>query len=255
MTTRRRAPRPTATRRARRTAPGAQPRRARARSSATRQRIIEAALHAFGEHGFDGAMTRDIAEAAGVQQPLINYHFGSKDGLWRAVVAHLFAELRESVQGRLGEVATLDPPEALAAVLHHFVLFTAERLQLSRLMLKETAARGERLIWIVEHHLRPSFNAALALIQAAQRRGALAGIEPVSAYYLFVGAATSAFVMGPAYQLLTGCDPFSPERRNAYADAVVQLFLPTHRAAPKRRRPELRPPGGASVRIREDTDQ
>ncbi len=213
-------------------------------------------MQAFGEHGFDGAMTRDIAAAAGVQQPLINYHFGSKDGLWRAVVAHLFAEMRESVQGRLGEVAALDPPEALAAVLHHFVLFTAERPQLSRLMLKETAARGERLSWIVDHHLRPSFDAALVLIQAAQRRGVLAGIEPVSAYYLFVGAATSAFVMGPAYQLLTGCDPFSPDRRNAYADAVVRLFLPTHRVATKRRRPAaLRPPGGASLRIHEDTDQ
>jgi AcrR family transcriptional regulator len=226
----------------------ARPRRSRASSGATRGRIIEAALHAFGEHGYDGAMTRDIAAGAGVQQPLINYHFGSKDGLWRAVVAHLFAELRESVQGRLGEIAALDPPEALAAVLHHFVLFTAERPQLSRLMLKETAARSERLGWIVEYHLRPSFDAALALIRAAQRRGALSGIDPVSAYYLFVGAATSAFVMGPAYQLLTGDDPFRPDRRAAYADAVVRLFLPRH-AAPTRRRgrgavPTLASPGG-----------
>jgi AcrR family transcriptional regulator len=211
VTTRRRAPRPTATRRARRTAPGAQPRRARARSSATRQRIIEAALRRIRRARLrrrdDPRHRRGRGRAATAHQL---YHFGSKDGLWRVVVAHLFAELRESVQGRLGEVATLDPPEALAAVLHHFVLFTAERPQLSRLMLKETAARGERLIWIVEHHLRPSFNAALALIQAAQRRGALAGIEPVSAYYLFVGAATSAFVMGPAYQLLTAAIRSAP---------------------------------------------
>jgi AcrR family transcriptional regulator len=212
------------------------PRRPRASSKATRRRIIEAALRAFGEHGYDGAMTRDIAAAAGVQQPLINYHFGSKDGLWRAVVAHLFAEMRDSVQGRLGEVAALDPPEALGAVLHHFVRFTAERPQLSRLILKETAARGARLRWIVEHHLRPTFDAALALIRAAQRHGALPGIDPVSAYYLFLGAATSAFVMGPAYQLLTGDDPFRADRRDAYADAVVRLFLPGH-ARPGRRAP------------------
>lgn len=179
-------------------------------------------------------MTRDIAAAAGVQQPLINYHFGSKEGLWRAVVAHLFSELQESVSGRLGEVSALGPAEALAAMLHHFVLFTAERPQLSRLMLKETASHGERLSWIVDHHLRPSFEAALALIRAAQRRGALAGIDPISAYYLFVGAATSAFVMGPAYELLTGDDPFRADRRAAYADAVVRLFLPTHVAAARR---------------------
>lgn len=179
-------------------------------------------------------MTRDIAATAGVQQPLINYHFGSKDGLWRAVVAHLFGEMRASVRGRLGEVATLDPPRALAAMLHHFVLFTAERPQLSRLMLKETAARGERLSWIVEHHLRPTFDAALELIRAAQRHGAVRGIDPVNVYYLFVGAATSAFVMGPAYQLLTGDDPFRAARRDAYAAAVVRLFLPDHDVAPRR---------------------
>ena len=246
MPARRRAPSALA-RRPRRTDPAPRPRRTRASSGATRQRIIEAALQAFGELGYDGAMTRDIARAAGIQQPLINYHFGSKDGLWRAAVAQLFAELRASVEGRLGEVASLDPPDALAAVLRHFVLFTAEHPELSRLMIKESAARSERLAWIVEQHLRPTFEGALALIRAAQRRGALAGIDPVSAYHLFVGAATSAFVMGPAYQLLTGSDPFSPERRHAYADAVVRLFLPTHQP-PERRHPrrEWHPPVGRS---------
>lgn len=199
-------------------------------------------------------MTRDIADAAGVQQPLINYHFGSKDGLWRAAVAQLFVELRDSIQGELGQVAALDPPDALAAMLRHFVLFNAQRPQLSRLMLKETAAGSERLTWIVNHHLRPSFEAALSLIRAAQGRGLLAGLDPVSVYYLFVGASTSAFVMGPAYQLLTGSDPFAPSRRAAYADAVVRLFLPTHGAGSGRRRAsEIRPPAGAAehpVRIR-----
>ncbi|MFN8644111.1 MAG: TetR family transcriptional regulator [Candidatus Binatia bacterium] len=212
----------------------------RPRSDATRRRIIDAALQAFGARGYDGAMTRDIAAAAGIRQPLINYHFGSKDGLWRAAVAHLFAELRDSLAGRLNEVAGLPPPEAFAAMLRHFVLFTAQRPELSRLMIRESAARSPRLSWIVDAHLRPSFDAALALIRAAQRHGALPGLDPVSAYFLFVGAATSAFVMGPAYQLLTGSDPFSPARRAAYADAVVRLFLPPdarsrHAAAASRR--------------------
>lgn len=217
----------------------------RSRSDATRLRILEAALQAFSAHGYDGAMTRDIAEAAGIQQPLINYHFGSKEGLWRATVAHLFDELRASLRRDLGQVASLDAPEALAAVLRHLVEFTAARPQLSRLMLKETAAGSERLEWIVTHHLRPSFEAALAMIRAAQQRGVLTGIDPVSVYYLFVGAATSAFVMGPAYQLLTGSDPFTAPRRAAYADAVVRLFLPEHRDTGRRQaaaeiRPRLR---------------
>jgi hypothetical protein len=98
-------------------------------------------------------------------------------------------------------------------------------------MIKETAARSPRLEWIVNRHVRPSFEAVLSLIRQTQARGSLPGIEPASAYYLFMGAATSVFVMAPAYRLLTGQDPFSPERRIAYADSLVRLFLPERAAA------------------------
>jgi AcrR family transcriptional regulator len=202
------------------------PRRSRARSTETRLRIIEAALQAFGDAGFDGALTRDIARAAGVQQPLINYHFGSKEGLWRSAVEHLFGQLTASIAEALPRLSSLDPRDALAAVLEHFVHFNADHPELARLMIKETTARGPRLEWVIDRHVRPSFEAVLELVRQAQRRGSLSGIEPASAYYLFMGAATSVFVMAPAFQLLTGNDPFSCERRAAYAAALVRLFLP-----------------------------
>jgi len=205
-------------------------------------RIIEAALQAFGEQGYDGAMTRDIARGAGVQQPLINYHFGSKEGLWRAAVAHLFTLLSARVAETLPRVQSLDAREAFALVLRRFVHFNAEFPELTRLMIKETTARSTRLDWLVEQHVRPTFEAVLALIRKAQARGSLRGIDPASAYYLFMGAATGVFVMAPAYELLTGIDPFSPERRDAYADAVVALFLPEQSDGSKKRLPagELR---------------
>jgi len=53
-------------------------------ADATRERILAAALDLFSELSFDGASTRDIAARAGVTQPLLNYHFRSKDELWRA---------------------------------------------------------------------------------------------------------------------------------------------------------------------------
>ncbi|MDS0132231.1 MULTISPECIES: TetR family transcriptional regulator [unclassified Amycolatopsis] len=39
----------------------------------------------FSEKGFAGARVRDIAERAGVSKDLIAYHFGGKEGLYRAV--------------------------------------------------------------------------------------------------------------------------------------------------------------------------
>ncbi|MEC7160402.1 MAG: TetR family transcriptional regulator, partial [Pseudomonadota bacterium] len=59
------------------------PRGSYAKSADTRRAILDAAIPAFAEHGPEGASTRGIATAAGVNQPALNYHFGSKDGLYR----------------------------------------------------------------------------------------------------------------------------------------------------------------------------
>ena len=51
-------------------------------AEATRQAILDAAADAFCRRGYDGAGTRDIAGAAGVDPRLITRYFGSKEGLF-----------------------------------------------------------------------------------------------------------------------------------------------------------------------------
>ena len=51
----------------------------------TRARILQAAEEEFADHGFDGVSVRQIALRADVPVALINYHFGSKEGLYRAI--------------------------------------------------------------------------------------------------------------------------------------------------------------------------
>jgi AcrR family transcriptional regulator len=60
-----------------------------ARGDETRLRIIEAAIERFGEAGFGGASTRDIAAHAGVNAPALQYYFESKEGLYRACAEHI----------------------------------------------------------------------------------------------------------------------------------------------------------------------
>jgi AcrR family transcriptional regulator len=54
-----------------------------------RARIRDAALWHFGEHGFDRATIRGIAETAGVSSGLVRHHFGSKEALRDACDAYL----------------------------------------------------------------------------------------------------------------------------------------------------------------------
>jgi AcrR family transcriptional regulator len=55
-------------------------------SKATREKIIKAASRAFARDGYEGASIRAIVADAEVNQAAINYHFGSKEGLYRAVL-------------------------------------------------------------------------------------------------------------------------------------------------------------------------
>jgi AcrR family transcriptional regulator len=54
--------------------------------SGTREAILDAATRQFAERGYDGASMRVIAAAAGVDQKLIAYFFGSKQHLFVAAV-------------------------------------------------------------------------------------------------------------------------------------------------------------------------
>jgi AcrR family transcriptional regulator len=59
------------------------------RGDETRLRIIEAAIESFGEHGFEGASTRDIAARAGVNAPALQYYFENKEGVYRACAEYI----------------------------------------------------------------------------------------------------------------------------------------------------------------------
>ena len=59
------------------------------RGEETRARIVEAAVAVFGERGYEGASTRDIATAAGVNTPAIQYYFDGKEGVYLECVEHL----------------------------------------------------------------------------------------------------------------------------------------------------------------------
>jgi len=76
-----------------------EPRRAVRRGADTRQALILAGLALFGEHGPDGTTTRMLAAHSGANVASIPYYFGSKEGLYLAVVEYIV----ERVQSHLAE--------------------------------------------------------------------------------------------------------------------------------------------------------
>ncbi|MFT4221246.1 MAG: TetR family transcriptional regulator [Microbacterium sp.] len=60
--------------------------RPRGGASDARGRILAAAIHEFGERGYDGATVRNIAAGAGVDAALVHHYFGTKADLFAETV-------------------------------------------------------------------------------------------------------------------------------------------------------------------------
>jgi AcrR family transcriptional regulator len=70
------------------------------RGEDTRLRILRTALQVFAAEGYDGASTRTLAQQAGVNLPALQYYFGNKEGLYRAVIDHI----SDNVESRVAPV-------------------------------------------------------------------------------------------------------------------------------------------------------
>lgn len=73
-------------------------------SAATRAALIKAASPLFAQEGFETARTRDIADKAKANVSAINYHFGSKMGLYEAVIRRQTEQLSPEPSLRAGEI-------------------------------------------------------------------------------------------------------------------------------------------------------
>jgi TetR/AcrR family transcriptional regulator len=191
----------------------------------TRDRILAAAVDLFAERSFDGATTREIAARAGVAQPLLNYHYRSKDELWRAAVDSLFASLTSSTSKHLRGLRGVDDLTRAQLRVREFVTFSARNPQLHRIITQESKADGARMDYLVERHVRPLYEGTVALFEQLVRDGVVPDIAPAHLYYILTGAGPTMFVLAPECRRLTGLDPESDEVIEAHADAVCTLLF------------------------------
>lgn len=79
------------------------------RTDTPRARVLQAASRLFSELGFDAASLQQIADAAGVARATPSYFFGSKEGLWKAVLdeqSRAAATVLPTALDRLGAQST-----------------------------------------------------------------------------------------------------------------------------------------------------
>jgi AcrR family transcriptional regulator len=217
---------------------GRPPKKGRGRArGVTRETILEAALKEFAECGYEGATTASIARRVRVTQPLIHYHFGSKQALWRATVDSIFARLSAQVEDAERRVEGMGPAAKFVTLTYSFIDFAVSNPELARITHNEGVVRTERLEWMVKNHLRPLYKRWGAYIESAKEAGIIKDLPPAFVVTALLGALAQFFDLAPLVREVWGIEPTTQENVRAYANSVVEMFLE-----------------GASVRIDEDFD-
>ncbi|WNG34178.1 TetR/AcrR family transcriptional regulator [Archangium violaceum] len=194
-------------------------------SGSGRAEILAAATKEFADRGYAGATTAGIARLAGVTQPLVHHHFGSKQGLWDAVIEELFKELHTLIQETLREVEGLDRRTRLAHLLRTAVFFSGRRPEFSRLVRTESSAGGEAFDVIFDKWRKGPMAFLLNELSAATEEGTLRPIDSKFAYFALIGAITQPFAEPRAAQRSFELDMRDERVIARYADFVVDMVL------------------------------
>lgn len=200
------------------TTPKPRGRRPQAVAEQTRAEVVAAARALFAERGVDAVGTRHIAAAAGVAHGLVRHHFGSKAGVWHAVVDAADAEfaaalipLADAVDGGGRDVADF---------VAGFVDACARQPDIARLLVHEGTVGGERLDQLLErlNNARATFAPISARLRAA---GRLSDIDDDEFLLLLLMAGMMPFGLPALTQGLLG-RPLSPQR---HAQLLVETLL------------------------------
>ena len=112
-------------------------------AQATRESILKAAIKVFSKNGFDGGRVEQISKAAKSYDRMIYYYFGSKEGLFVAVLDDIYRRMDEA-ECRIG----LDydaPVDALAKLVRFKLEYYRRHPEFVTLLNTENLHRGRHL--------------------------------------------------------------------------------------------------------------
>lgn len=187
--------------------------------------ILQAAVKVFARSGYEGASLMDIASQAGTRHPLLLYHFGSKEELWRQTMAHIFGELKAEYTAVAELSRDLSALDQLKLFIRAFVQFSARNPERVILVLVEMRQGTERLNWLTEEHLVLLLGQLNDLLDRVEAEGVLKPIPRYHLSYILIGAVSTLFMVGPMAKRVYDVDVLSQEVVSAHADWIVEMIF------------------------------
>ncbi len=208
----------------------------------TREEILAVAEKCFAASGFGATSINDIAAATRFTKPALYYHFGSKAGLFRAVLEQSYDQCYGILQDGARRADRVE--QQLVNIVAGMFEFLRDRKDLTRLAFAAAFAAPNEIPGLrsVEHRRR-NFQFIQRVIQAGLRRGELNPVFSAHALTCGIYGAMSFYLM--ANLLFPGT-----KLNRETARQIVALYL--EGAVPRRRAPSKKPGSSGKRRNADD---
>ena len=188
-----------------------------------RTRILETALSEFATRGFDGVSTTEIAKSAGVTQPLIHYHFKSKETLWKATVEQVFGWLKEEF-AELPDATSVDKSQMLNELVRKLIGFAARHPEAGQFLLREGTQQTDRLEWMTDNLMQPAFDFMAVRYHEAVEEGSLKNVPIAQLSVIITAISTQFFALAPMVRRCYGVEPCDPEQIDILVKLAVDMI-------------------------------
>ncbi len=202
--------------------PGGSGRARQARGESARQALLAAAERVFSRAGYTGATTAAIAVAAGLPKANLHYHFGSKEGLYREVLARTLRAWLVPLDGLRPEA---DPRQALEAYIRAKMAMSAERPDASRVYANELLHGAPVLGDLLKGELRAVVRGKAAVIDGWVAAGRMAPVDATQLFFTIWAATQTHADFDVQVRAVLGRTRLTPRDHQRAADHVVALLL------------------------------
>ena len=192
---------------------------------APRERLIAAAIPLFALHGYETVSTGQIAAAADLSQPMVHYHFKSKDRIWFVAMETLMRDLSRRFPNRREELKDLEPVSRLKVLTRRFILMSASDTTLSRIVLHESLTQSDRLTWLVRRYIARGFRD----FDQAIREGVEADrVKPLADYAVsntIVSASAFTFCLASMVRLVYNRGLSGETEIQEMTDSIIEIIF------------------------------
>jgi AcrR family transcriptional regulator len=159
--------------------------RPRISAAARKASIIRSAAAIFGEKGFNGTKTREIAARAEVSEALIFRHFPSKEELYTAILAE--ESPLPGLRKRIEALAEQRKDVEVFTVIAETIVGGAPAPNLMRLILFSALENHELSDMFFHNHIRHFYDVLASYIEQRIQDGAFQPVPPMVAARAFMG--------------------------------------------------------------------